>query len=142
MEKVIVLNDVDNLILHLLDDEALYVMGNSNKHVKTVILKDPRLKTRYITYRMRYTGLLNDMRRMAEDGKITVRVKIDLSNNEVKMIIPYATDVMVLDGTVIYKVRIDEVIKSLKALLLYVNGQFNIHKLSQYPKQSYMIYYI
>lgn len=149
MEKIIVLYDVDKIILHMLDSEALYILSNSNKHVKTVVLKDPQLRAKYTKYRMRYTGLINDMRKMMDEDKLVevhvnneqggvVSDAIKLTEQEAKMIMPYKTKIIIVGKEIIYKVYIDEVINSIKALLLYLNQEFDINNLTH--KQGYMIY--
>ena len=143
MEPIFMINDVDTVILHMLDDESLYIIGNSNKYVKSYILKDKYLKPKYIAYRMKYTGLINDMHRVkGYMDLVEVHIALNLSENEIKMLIPYAHNVTINNGNITYKVHIDEVIKSIKSLLRYVNDEFNINKLSQYSKRDYMIYKI
>lgn len=143
MEPIIVMDDVDTVILHFLDDESLYIMGNSNKYVKSYILKDKYLKPKYVNYRMKYTGLVKDMKRVKDAlGLVEVQIVLNLSEKEVNMIIPYANNIIINDGNVSYKVHVDEVIKSIKSLLHYINHEFHINKLSQYSKRNFMVYKI
>lgn len=143
MEPIIVLDDVDTVILHLLDGEALYIMGNSNKYVKSYILKDKQLKAKYINYRMKYMGVLNDMKRVKDErGFVEIYMNLKLTKKQILSIIPYAKHVIFQDYTLLYKVRVDEVIKSIKALLIQISEAFDINKLAQYGNNAIMIYKI
>jgi hypothetical protein len=123
--------DVDKEILYMFGDLEFYHMFLTNTDIKNLILSDPRLKRKYVTFRIYY---LNFLKRLNQLKTVDGDVQIIIYDRDIKY--QYKSllfiddslirNISIVDYKIIYNTPIYHIIHSIQFILNLLGLNFNI----------------
>jgi hypothetical protein len=137
------IDDVNQLILHTLDDKSVFTMTQVNKNFKKVIFDDKLLKAKFVSYNIVRQKVKKIIAAAKYNEYIYVRITLNhmLTVQKIHELVPTAKNIKFRHAFLYYKIKPYELVNSIESIVNEFEP-FDLNKIFKNDFSDYIQYVI